>query len=108
MEKDCRSRPNPGRGVLCISVAIPDVSELHAGACNLSALVDVRCVVHREFGISVGGDVLLYVNLQGNARVLWRNPGASGETLAHPSPDGRHLAIQTWVASGNMWIMEDF
>jgi len=55
-----------------------------------------------------GGDVLLYVNLQGNARVLWRNPGASGETLAHPSPDGRHLAIQTLVASGNMWIMEDF
>jgi len=55
-----------------------------------------------------GGDLLLYVNLQGNARVLWRNPGASGETVAHPSPDGRHLAIQTSVASGNMWMMENF
>jgi len=52
--------------------------------------------------------VLLHVNLQGNARILWRSPGASGETLAYPSPDGRHLAIQNWVANGNMWMMENF
>ncbi len=52
--------------------------------------------------------VLLHVHLQGNARILWRSPGASGETLAYPSPDGRHLAIQNWVANGNMWMMENF
>jgi len=52
--------------------------------------------------------VLLHVNLQGNARILWRSPGASGETLAYPPPDGRHLAIQNWVANGNMWMMENF
>jgi len=52
--------------------------------------------------------VLLHVNLQGNARILWRSSGASGETLAYPPPDGRHLAIQNWVANGNMWMMENF
>jgi eukaryotic-like serine/threonine-protein kinase len=51
---------------------------------------------------------LLHVDLLGNARVLWQNPGASGETLAYPSPDGRHLAIQSWTTSGNMWLIENF
>jgi Tol biopolymer transport system component len=52
--------------------------------------------------------VLLYVDLQGNAHPLWKNTGASNETLALPSPDGHHLAIQSWVTSGNMWMMENF
>ena len=55
-----------------------------------------------------GKHVLLHVDLQGNARVLWENAGASGETLALPSPDGRYLAIQSWVTNGNMWMMENF
>jgi Tol biopolymer transport system component len=55
-----------------------------------------------------GAHALLYVDLQGNARVLWRSPGVVGETLAYPSPDGRHLAIQSWVANGNMWMMQNF
>ena len=55
-----------------------------------------------------GKHVLLHVDLQGNARVLWENAGASGETLALPSPDGHHLAIQSWVTNGNMWMMENF
>jgi serine/threonine protein kinase len=54
-----------------------------------------------------GKHVLLHVDLQGNARVLWENAGASGETLALPSPDGRHLAIQSWVTNGNLWMMEN-
>jgi eukaryotic-like serine/threonine-protein kinase len=56
----------------------------------------------------LGKHVLLRVDLQGNARVLWENTGASGETLALPSPDGRYLAIQSWVTNGNMWMMENF
>jgi eukaryotic-like serine/threonine-protein kinase len=52
--------------------------------------------------------VLLYVDLQGNAHALWKNTGASNETLAIPSPDGRHLAIQSWVTNGNMWMLEHF
>jgi serine/threonine protein kinase len=55
-----------------------------------------------------GGHVLLYVDLQGNAHPLWESAGASGETIAKPSPDGRHLAIQTWTTNGNMWMMENF
>ena len=55
-----------------------------------------------------GAHVLLYVDLRGNAHVLWQNPGASGETGARPSPDGRHLAIQSWTANGNMWMIENF
>jgi Tol biopolymer transport system component len=55
-----------------------------------------------------GGHVLLYVDLQGNAHVLWENAGASGETLPWSSPDGRHLAISSWITNGNMWMMENF
>jgi len=55
-----------------------------------------------------GEHVLLHVDFQGNARVLWENAGASGETLGIPSPDGRHLAIQSWVTNGNLWMMENF
>jgi hypothetical protein len=51
---------------------------------------------------------VLHVDFQGNARVLWESSGATGETLAIPSPDGRHLAIQNWTADGNMWMMENF
>ena len=54
-----------------------------------------------------GRRTLLHVDLQGNAQVLWEGSG-SGETLAIPSPDGRHLAIQNWTAEGNIWMMENF
>jgi eukaryotic-like serine/threonine-protein kinase len=55
-----------------------------------------------------GGQALLHVDLQGNGHLLWESTGASGETLGKPSPDGRHLSIQTWTTSGNMWLMEHF
>jgi serine/threonine protein kinase len=54
------------------------------------------------------GRKLLYVDLKGNAHVLWEDTGGSGETLAHPSPDGRYLAFEGWTTSGNMWLMENF
>ena len=43
--------------------------------------------------------VLLHVNLQGNARILWRSSGASGETLAYPprwSPSGYSELGSKW------------
>ena len=55
-----------------------------------------------------GGRVLLYVDLQGTIYPLWSSVGATGETEAHPSPDGRHLAIATWTTRGNLWMMENF
>jgi hypothetical protein len=54
------------------------------------------------------GRVVLHVDLQGNAHVVWQNAGGSGETLAIPSPDGRHLAMQAWTTNGNMWMVENF
>jgi Tol biopolymer transport system component len=55
-----------------------------------------------------GTRVVLHVDLEGNAHPLWESLGASGETLAAPSPDGRQLAMQTWTMSGNMWMLENF
>jgi len=54
------------------------------------------------------GRKILHVDLQGNAHILWENTGGSGETLAHPSPDGHYLAFDGWTTSGNMWMMENF
>ena len=53
------------------------------------------------------GDVLLHLDLRGNVHNVWQLRG-SFQTSAIPSPDGRHLAIQTWHLSGNVWMMEDF
>jgi serine/threonine protein kinase/WD40 repeat protein len=53
------------------------------------------------------GPVLLSVDLQGNARLLWERAG-SFKTYGVPSPDGRHLAMQRWIVDGNMWMMENF
>jgi eukaryotic-like serine/threonine-protein kinase len=55
-----------------------------------------------------GGKALLRVNLQGEVNVLWEDAGAIGETIAVPSSDGRHLGMQSWTASGNMWMLENF
>ena len=55
-----------------------------------------------------GRRAILHVDLQGNTHLLWENTGASNETLAEPSPDGRHLAFQSWSTNGNMWMIENF
>ncbi len=55
-----------------------------------------------------GGRDLLHVDLQGNSHLLWENLGGSGEALAVPSPDGRHLAFNGWTTDGNLWMMENF
>ena len=59
-------------------------------------------------GFYVGSlGTLLYVNLTGNARVLWRYKGAD-YILAEPSPDGRSLAIGAEVSYSNVWMVEGF
>jgi hypothetical protein len=51
--------------------------------------------------------VLLYVDLKGNARVLWQYKGDEwGYGL--PSPDGRYLAIQGRETNSNVWMLEGF
>lgn len=54
-----------------------------------------------------GGGVLLHVDLQGNAHVLWTNQG-TGLAAALPSPDSRHLMIQGYKSDGNIWTLENF
>ena len=51
---------------------------------------------------------LLYVDLEGNARVLWRYKAAAGKIWGIPSPDGRYLAILGSVANSNVWMLEGF
>jgi serine/threonine protein kinase len=54
------------------------------------------------------GTGILHVDLKGNAKLLWENPGTSWETVARPSPDGRRLEFHRWVTTGNMWMLENF
>jgi serine/threonine protein kinase len=65
---------------------------------------------------------LLYVDLKGNAKVLWQLQGGRGENASAlqgaghplpavwglPSPDGRHLAIEANVFGSNAWLLEGF
>ena len=61
---------------------------------------------------SAQGKTLLYVDLKGNARVLWQLKGASGfgpfGVEGFPSPDGRYLAIGSGVYNSNVWMLEGF
>jgi hypothetical protein len=54
------------------------------------------------------GRTLLYVDLKGNARVLWEFKGAGGLIWGLPSPDGRYLAIKREVANSSVWLLEGF
>ena len=53
------------------------------------------------------GGVLLHLDLQGNAQILWKNHGVRWN-VGPPSPDGRHLAIMSSPWEGNLWMMENF
>ena len=50
---------------------------------------------------------LIYVDMAGNANVLWRQKGAAA-VRGVSSPDGRHLAILCGGAYNNVWMMENF
>ena len=52
------------------------------------------------------GSVLLHVDLQGHAHVLWKHEG-SPVTHGIPSPDGRHLAFEGWTLNSNIWMMDN-
>jgi eukaryotic-like serine/threonine-protein kinase len=64
------------------------------------------------------GSTLLHLDLNGEAQKLWyvqggiRRPGdlflPPLAPTAMPSPDGRHLAIQSREVSANMWLLENF
>ena len=57
---------------------------------------------------SPSGSTLLYVDLTGNARVLWQYKAGRGSMWGLPSPDGRYLAILGDVTNSNAWMLEGF
>jgi serine/threonine protein kinase/Tol biopolymer transport system component len=53
------------------------------------------------------GAAVLYVDMQGGARVLWKCE--SGQAcFGFPSPDGRHLGIYQIRLTSNIWMLENF
>jgi len=61
---------------------------------------------------SEGSDTLLFVDLKGQAQVLWRQPSllpwTAGGTSGIPSPDGRYVAFAASALAGNAWMIENF
>jgi hypothetical protein len=58
--------------------------------------------------VSPGGASLVYVDLEGTARLVWRAREARWVGAAGiPSPDNQHLAIDGWVHNSNVWLLED-
>jgi Tol biopolymer transport system component len=55
-----------------------------------------------------GGDLLLHVDMQGNAHVLWQQQGGFASFIGTLSPDGRHLAFNGYSTNSNIWMMENF
>jgi hypothetical protein len=57
--------------------------------------------------VSSQAGTILYVDLKGNARVLWQYKG-QGNIWGVLSPDGRYLAILGEVIGSNVWMLEGF
>jgi hypothetical protein len=47
------------------------------------------------------------MDLRGNTKFLWKSNGDQWFCGGVPSPDGRHLAINGWRQSANMWMIEN-
>jgi eukaryotic-like serine/threonine-protein kinase len=57
--------------------------------------------------VSPQTSTLLYVDLSGDARMLWQIKG-SQQIGGIPSPDGRYLAIAAGSTKSNVWMLEGF
>jgi hypothetical protein len=57
--------------------------------------------------VSPQATTLLYVDLKGNAQLLWRYMGA-GVIWGLPSPDGHYLAIEGQASNRNRRMLEGF
>jgi DNA-binding winged helix-turn-helix (wHTH) protein/dipeptidyl aminopeptidase/acylaminoacyl peptidase len=100
-------------------------SEIHVRLLSLSAGTDREFTVkgwRRLTGLDWSADgkgfyvgcvspqarTLLYVDLKGNARVLWQYKGAGQSIWGIPSPDGRYLAILGVAFNSSVWMLEGF
>jgi Tol biopolymer transport system component len=48
---------------------------------------------------------LWHVDLDGRTRRIWESRSATG-SAGLPSPDGRHIALQTSEETSNVWMLE--
>jgi len=57
--------------------------------------------------VSPRDSALLYVDLKGNARVLWQYKALNTTQFwGVPSPDGRYLAIMGNISNSNVWMVQ--
>jgi eukaryotic-like serine/threonine-protein kinase len=64
-------------------------------------------------GTTAQGSALYYVDLHGRTHQIWQSKGSLGARFNEApwgiaSPDGRHLAINGFVPSSNIWMLENF
>jgi len=52
--------------------------------------------------------VLLFVDREGKARVIWEGQKYGPVKWAVPSPDGRYVALDLSVGETNVWMIENF
>jgi len=86
--------------------AIPDITvKGWPGIDNMDFAADSKALIMNS--IPNGRKILLYVDLSGNARVLWQ-PESPHVGFAVPSHDGKYLAIEGETISSNIWSLKDF
>jgi eukaryotic-like serine/threonine-protein kinase len=56
------------------------------------------------------GATALYVDLEGHARVIWKQESGNYNRSAWgiPSPDGRFLTLTGYASNSNVWLLENF
>jgi Tol biopolymer transport system component/DNA-binding winged helix-turn-helix (wHTH) protein len=79
------------------------------GLAYMAWSADGRGLFVRSFGhVDSSERRLLYVGLDGTARVLRRTIATGGPHLLTPSPDGQYLAWAENMWDGNAWMLENF
>jgi serine/threonine protein kinase/Tol biopolymer transport system component len=81
--------------------------EVHAGSMLGSISWSPRGDSLYVSALSNGEALIVCIGLNGNTRVIWREPGDFG-LFGVPSPDGRLLAVTRWRNSSNVWMIDNF
>ncbi len=63
--------------------------------------------------VTARGTALSYLAMNGEAHTIWEVPGSRNARFNQapwgiPSPDGKHLAINGFILSSNVWMLENF
>ena len=100
---------NPGGPVQILSLRGKPIHTIYPKSLNNMQFVHWDAS-GRGLYLSTGarrGRALWHLDLRGNADLLWENRGGDWAP-GLPSPDGRHMAIQSSDETSNVWMMENF